>query len=327
MDRRTAIKNSALVALSGFIDAKSLFGKSQIFENVGTSAFHSFRLGKLALTIVTDGHILMKPVQPNFAPDVSPDTVNKMLEDNFASKSAVDLGINILVIKSADKTILIDTGCGANFGQASGWLTGNLVKAGIAPEEITDVVITHAHPDHIGGISNGNKLIFPNAKVYLSRIEHDFWLSPKPDFSKSKIHDEALKTMVTKVARENITVAKEHLHLFEDGDCLLDCINIKLAPGHTPGHTVFNIFSEGEELFHVADLVHSPILVFEHPEWGFEGDTDFDLAVKSRVKVLKDLSLKRAMVFSYHLPWPGLGHVRTKDRGFEWVQTPFALPD
>jgi len=69
------------------------------------------------------------------------------------------------------------------------------------------------------------------------------------------------------------------------------------------------------------------VLVFEHPEWGFEGDTDFDLALKSRRKVLNELAMSRALVFSYHLPWPGLGHVRKQGQGFEWIQQPAALPD
>jgi glyoxylase-like metal-dependent hydrolase (beta-lactamase superfamily II) len=102
---------------------------------------------------------------------------------------------------------------------------------------------------------------------------------------------------------------------------------MKLAPGHTPGHCASQVFSGQESLHHVADLVHSEVLVFEHPEWGFEGDTDFDLAVRSRRKVLKELALSRSLVFSYHLPWPGLGHVGLKDQGFEWVPQSAALPD
>ncbi|MDQ0639826.1 glyoxylase-like metal-dependent hydrolase (beta-lactamase superfamily II) [Pedobacter sp. W3I1] len=151
-------------------------------------------------------------------------------------------------------------------------------------------------------------------------------MNGEPDFSKSKIKDEALKKLVVNVARKNIMAVKKTLHLFNDGEILLGCIKLKLAPGHTPGHTVTEIFSAGESLFHVADLVHSPILVFEHPEWGFEGDTNFELAVQSREKVLQQLTDTRAMVFSYHLPWPGVGHVRQKGKGFEWVQVPSALP-
>lgn len=327
MDRRTAIRTASVLTLLGLTGIDKIFSATRKSLPMANS-FHSFKLGTLDLMVVTDGHILMKPVQPNFAPGIPAAEVETLLKDNFASTKEVDLGINILIVKKDDKTILIDTGCGANFGKDSGWLTDNLKRAGIATATITDVVISHAHPDHIGGLTNAaGKLVFPNAKIYLSKIEHDFWMNGEPDFSKSKIKDEALKKLVVNVARKNIIAVKKTLHLFNDGETLLNCIKLKLAPGHTPGHTVTEIFSAGESLFHVADLVHSPILVFEHPEWGFEGDTDFELAVQSREKVLQQLTDTRTMVFSYHLPWPGIGHVKQKGKGFEWVQVPSALPD
>lgn len=326
MNRRTAIRQSALIALLGFTDFKSLFAAVQTSKEV--KGDHRFSMGKLELMVVTDGHILIKPVQPNFAPGIASSKVEKILQDNFASTLEVDLGINILVVRSAERIILIDSGCGSNFGKDSGWLTANLAHAGIKASEVTDVVISHAHPDHIGGLTDQDgQMVFPNAGIYLSRIEHDFWMSGSPDFSKSKIKDESLKKMVVDVARKNITALKPQLHLLEDGEEVLGCIKVELAPGHTPGHCVIQVFSGSESLYHVADLVHSQILVFEHPEWGFEGDTDFELAVKSRRKVLGALAASRAKVFSYHLPFPGIGHVRKKGNGYEWVQQPSALPD
>jgi len=326
MNRRTAIRNTALLAMLGFMDVKNIFAEEMWTKEI--RGFHSFQLGELEITVVTDGHIAMKPVQPNFAPDISPSIVNKVLEDNFASASEVDLGINIMIIKSGMRTIMIDTGCGSNFGNDSGWLLENLKGAGIGVAQITDIVISHAHPDHISGLTDKNgHIVFANATVYLSRIEHDFWMSTAPDFSKSKIKDEGLKKMVVEVARKNILALKPQLHLLEDGEEILDCIKIELAPGHTPGHFVSRVFSGQEQLFHLGDLVHSAILVIEHPEWGFDGDTDFNLAVKSRIKVLTALAQSRAKVFSYHLPWPGVGHVRKNGKRFQWIQEPSALPD
>lgn len=310
----------------GCFDIESLFAKNSRPREV--RGFHSFELGSLQITIVTDGHIPMKPVQPNFAPDISPLIVKRTLQDNFESTTGVDLGINVMVIRSGKRMIMIDSGCGSNFGNASGWLTENLEHAGIRPSDLTDIIITHAHPDHIGGLTdNAGKLVFPRAEVYISRVENDFWMSGTPDFLKSRIKDEGLKKLVVAVARKNIKVLGPRLHLVEDGSELLGCIKLQLAPGHTPGHSIIQVYSGPDRLYHLADLVHSAVLSVGHPRWGFDGDTDFNLAVQTRINVLQDLTRSRSLVFSNHLPWPGLGHIRKKGDGFEWIQQPLVLPD
>lgn len=327
MNRRSALKNTAILGLSA-----PFFLKAEILKQEGNpektlSSYHKFRLGDLELVVISDGHILFDKIQPSFAPGIASDKVIKALEDNFLPSEKVDLAINILVVKNSQKTILIDCGCGFNFGDASGWLPKNLSAAGIRPENITDIVLTHAHPDHLGGLLNkDDTLVFPHANIHLSQIENNFWMGTSPDFSKSRVNA-SLAGMVTNIARHTITTIKPKLNFFNDGDTLFNCMRLVLAPGHTPGHTIVNIFSKSEELVHVADLVHSSALVVAHPDWGFEGDTDFDLAIKSRKKVLKELAENRKLIFSYHLPWPGLGHVRQKDDGFDWVQTTFSVPD
>ncbi len=281
----------------------------------------------MELMVITDGHILFKPVQPSFAPGIPQREVEKVLTEDFLPVNEVDLSINVLLVKSGSSRILIDAGCGNTLGATCGWLLKNLQEAGIQPQDITDVVLTHGHPDHLGGLLNtSGDLVFKNAHVYLSRLENDFWLSPDPDFSKSKNHDDVLKAMIIKVAKDTIKGIQPQLHLFEDGDTLFDCIKLKIAAGHTPGHTIITIYSGGEEFVHIADLVHSAALVVEHPEWGFDGDTNFAQAAVTRKKVLEDLARNRTLIFSYHLPWPGLGHVRKKEEGYEWVPKPFALP-
>ncbi|MDJ1492108.1 MBL fold metallo-hydrolase [Cytophagaceae bacterium DM2B3-1] len=327
MNRRTILKKGLLLGLSATLPVSSVFSGIRRATHPVNNGIHTFTLGKLELFVVTDGHILFKKVQPSFAPDVPANQVKQVLDENFLPDSA-DLGVNILIIKSGDKIILLDTGCGTILGDSSGWLLRNLPKTGIQPSQITDIVITHGHPDHMGGLLGKNgELTFPSANIHLSRLEYEFWQSPSPDFSKSKMKDEALKTMVVKTTKQTLDKIKPNLHLFEDGSRILDCLTLKIAPGHTPGHTITTVSSEEQELVHVADLVHSPVLVFAHPEWGFDGDTDFGLAATTRKNILEELARSRQQVFSYHLPWPGLGHVRKKGKGFEWVQTGFALPD
>lgn len=327
MERRIFLKHTALLGIASLIPYKRLFADQPLTAGHLKKSFHRFTLGGLELTIVTDGHIPLSPVQPFFAPMIDSTKVAEELKNNFRSVKEVDLSINVLVIRKKDKLILIDTGTGISAGNVSGWLPQSLADAGINPSQVTDIVISHAHPDHIGGLINKDGgLTFKNAQIYLSKVENEFWASSHPDFSKSKLSAQMVESVVS-AAHKIIPMIKDRLHLFDDKETLFDCIRLQLTPGHTPGHTVCTVFSGSEELVNVADLVHSDVLVIPHPEWGFFGDTDFDLAISTRRKVLEELSIKKQRIFAYHLPWPGLGHVRKKGDAYELVPEVFVLPD
>jgi glyoxylase-like metal-dependent hydrolase (beta-lactamase superfamily II) len=269
----------------------------------------------------------MSPVQPSFAPGIPAATVDSLLRSSFRSSEAVELGINILAVRAGERLILIDTGCGAGFGSGAGWLPQSLADAGISPKDVTDVVITHAHPDHIGGLlTTANDLVFPKAQIHISEIEYKFWMQDAPDFSKSSLNNtETLRNIIASTHKA-LTTLQSHLRFFNDGDQLWGCIRLQKAAGHTPGHTLVHIFSDGDELVHIADLLHSDVLQFAHPDWGFYGDTDLALAAATRQRVLAELAAARTRIFAYHLPWPGIGHARKKDGSYEWVVESHPIP-
>ncbi|RFM27339.1 MBL fold metallo-hydrolase [Deminuibacter soli] len=269
----------------------------------------------------------MAPVQPLFAPDAPAASVDSILRSNFRPTGEVDLGMNILLVKTAGKLIMIDSGYGSYGGQASGWLPQSLTDAGFALTDITDIVVTHAHPDHIGGLlTTSGQFTFPNATIHMSALEHRFWTADKPDLSKSKFSDKALLEKIIGIIHTTLAGIKPKLQLFDYNTTLLGCIKPELAPGHTPGHTLVHVSSGNETLVHVADLVHSDVLLFPHPEWGFFGDSNFEQAAATRSKVLAALANGKTKVFAGHLAWPGLGHVRAKDQAFEWVPEVYAYP-
>jgi glyoxylase-like metal-dependent hydrolase (beta-lactamase superfamily II) len=291
----------------------------------GKSGFHRFHVENLELTVVTDGSIVFDPKQPILAPGVREEEVNEVLRNSFLPTDHVTISMNVLVIRSHDRVVLIDTGAGHNMGDGSGWLMGNLAIAGINPEDVTDVVLTHAHSDHIGGVvREDGTLSFPNADVYMTKTEHDFWTGGTVDFSKSKLSDQ--KWFID-FSLDIIEKAKkalgERLRLVESDAALFGFLNLIPAPGHTPGHVAMQIVSEGEMLFHLGDVVHTHVILFEHPEWGFEADSDFEQGVATRQSLLNTLTDSRQRIFSFHLPWPGLGHVRRAGKSFEWVGESF----
>lgn len=326
MQRRTLLKHIALLGAGAIISFKKPVALPAAYSPAITRPFHRFRLGQLTLTVITDGHISLAPVQPNF-PNGTETEEKALLRSQFRSTEAVDLGMNILLIEIEQEKILIDTGTGGSFGADSGWLLSSLADAGVATESITGIVISHAHPDHIGGLlTKEDQPVFPNAQLHIAQTEYDFWMAPTQDFSRSKFQNKQLLSVFTKSTQHILQTLQSRLHLFENKAVLFNCLRMELAPGHTPGHALTYVFSGTESIVHMADLIHSDVLLFPHPEWGFNGDTDIEQATATRRRVLASLAEAKTMAFGYHLPWPGIGHIKIQGSGFEWIAETYAFP-
>ncbi|MVT10505.1 MBL fold metallo-hydrolase [Chitinophaga tropicalis] len=325
MNRRDVIRTAALAGLAAALPGIAL-SKAKTGVIKKNAGYYRFNLGELELVSVTDGHIPVKPLQPVIAPGIPAELVNKELETDFLPAGESDFAINVLVIKQNNRVILIDAGSGSVMGDIAGRFVENLTAAGIKTTDVTDIVITHMHGDHIGGLlSADGSHVFPRAAYYLPAKEHAFWSTAHPDFSRRKSPHPDWDKGGLATAQKTLEALKEKVYLYQDGDILLDCLEPRTVPGHTPGHSIITIRSGGETLVHIADTVHSPLLL-AHPEWGTEWDTDFEQGITSRKSVLKELAEKRLTIYGYHLPWPGIGHIRSRNDGFEWVPRPVFTP-
>lgn len=326
MNRRALLKQTGLLTIASSIPFSGLMAADthQSTNVSGSSGHLRFKLGELDLLIVTDGHILINPAQPIFAPGIPKEQLTAALKDNYQADDAIDSAINILVIIKGKRIILFDTGSGAALGNNAGRFVKNLQAAGIEPEAVTDILITHLHVDHIGGIlNNQGQPVFKNAVYYLPEVEHNFWMSEKPDFSRSK-NPASLKGGID-LARTVVKAISGKLHLFAFGTTLFECVQTELAEGHTPGHPLLTVFSGNQQLKHIVDVVHTALLL-SHPEWGTQWDTDFQKGVSTRQRVLKELSLSKELVLSCHLPWPGLGYIVSKNKGYSWLPMAMSTP-
>ncbi|ASZ14062.1 MBL fold metallo-hydrolase [Chitinophaga pendula] len=222
------------------------------------------------ILVVSDGDV---PYDNNcFAPGISRKELHMVLQRGVAY---ISLAHNILVLAWDDCIVLIDAGNGYATLPEGGKLVTNLKAADIAPDKVTDIVLTHAHPDHLGGLVDlNNQLIFPLAKIYLSTAEYEFWQSDTPDFSRSRDSAIALFSIQQNI-KQRLNVLKEQLWLFNENDLLLGCLQPVAAMGHTPGHFMFNVTVGKETFLHMADICHEETLLFSRPEWGTIFDIDF----------------------------------------------------
>ena len=285
--------------------------------------YYRFNVGDFQVTVFNDGYKLFQPLQPFWASEAQPDELNSALEDAFLPTDHVIAYYNVVLIDTGKDVLLCDTGFGKLMPLTAGRLASQLALAGYRPNQITAVLLSHAHPDHFGGLlGTDGKLFFPSAQHFINETEWDFWIQKDPDLSKTLLNQEDRKTY-TQRARETLLTLASRFHRFQAGNELLEGVTTELAPGHTPGHTILHIQSGHDELVHIVDLAHSYVIMFHNPDWTIGVDCDPEQAAATRKRVFEKLAATRTKVIGYHLPFPGVGHIRKKDQGYEWVPEPW----
>lgn len=245
-------------------------GPSSPVQENDLSGFKKIILGTLELFILTDGYLHEENVD-SFAPRSQVSELKKILKEHFRPEDYIEMALNILLVKTKDRLILLDAGMGIFADERAGFLLKSLNKAGFSVKDITDVFISHAHPDHIGGLvdEKGN-LVFSNAGYFIAETEYDFWMNATlEDFGNSALKDqpELISQMIPPVQNILKTI-QSRLTFFDFKKELYGHFSFQLAPGHTPGLTMTTISSGKEKLICIADTVHSDVILFPHPDWG-----------------------------------------------------------
>ncbi len=287
--------------------------------------YYRFRIGDLVGTVVSDGILpLGDPTASFLGP--SPEEMRAMLERNFLPTDNAVLEQNILVVDAGDERILFDTGMGSSdlFGPTPGKLMSSLAAAGIEPETITAIVCTHGHCDHVWGImSDAGERIFPNAQIWISEADFDFWT----DEAKLTATDPAWMAAFVEGARRNLMPNRDRMKFFKDGEEFLPGLQAMFAPGHTVGHTAFMVTSGNDTLAVIGDLTHHHVILLETPLTQFAFDTDPAQSAQTRVRMLDMIAAQRLPIIAYHFPWPGIGHVEKVGDGFRYHPAPMVMQE
>jgi len=297
---------AAGTALPGGAFAKAPLANSQ------APYYYRFALGQAEVTVVSDGPLPLGDPGSSFL-GLPKEQVYGLLETSFLAKDNVVLEQNIPIVNFGDRLVMFDTGMGFSkaFGPTTGRVLKSMQEAGIDPASIDAIVCSHAHIDHTGGICSAEgKPHFPNAQIYISQVDHDYWLDDARLGTPFKAFGDH--------ARANLRPVRDRIVFFKDGQEFLPGITAISAPGHSPGHTIFNVSSGGKSFVFLGDLTHHPVLLTENPRVEFAYDWDPKMSVQSRVKLLTMLAEQKTPVMSYHFAWPGFGNLAKAGDGFRY---------
>lgn len=277
--------------------------------------FKRMQLGKLQVVALNDG-IGRRPLVDGFVRNAPLDQVKALLASQNLPTDYVDVPYTPFVILDGDKRYLLDTGFADNGPPNSGKLHANMKAAGIAPESITDVIISHYHGDHINGLryKNGD-WVYPNARVHVSAPEHAFWTDP----DRIAKAPEAMKGAFAAVQRTLGSIPADKLMKFEPGAVVTPGITSMAAFGHTPGQCAFMVESDGQRFAYIADITNIPALFARNPDFAVMFDMNPDQARETRRTVLAMLARDKILTGGFHFPFPAMGTLVPEGQGYQFV--------
>lgn len=313
------IKFSRRSALFGAASLPLIAATSSLTSSPAIAAGHSagkanvpyahYKVGDFIITTLLAGSRQLEEPQKTFGMNVSPEEFAKASAENLIASDAFKAFFTPTVVHTGTEVVLFDTGLG---GDVPGVVTA-LAGAGYAPEDITTLVITHMHPDHIGGLMTGGKPTFPNAKIFTGTTEYDFWVKMGPE------------NRIGGMVANMLTPMAEKITFLEDGGAVTTGITAMAAFGHTPGHMTYMLESNGQQLLIAADIANHYVWSLAHPDWEVRFDADKAAAAASRRKVLGMLAADKIPFIGYHMPFPAVGYVVGRGDGFHYAPETYQL--
>ncbi len=271
-------------------------------------------LGAMQLITLSDGNLTL-PANLVFAPVADRDLLSVVSRFGIDDLTApLTPPCNVTLIRDGDRTILFDCGSGSAFQPSAGRLLDALSAEGLSPDDVTDLVFTHAHPDHIWGVLDDfDEPLFLNAAHWIGREERDYWVNPE---TVETIGAERASFAVG--AARRLAAIENVLETFEDGQEILPGIAAHLTPGHTPGHVSFEVANGGQSAMIIGDAIANDHIAMARPDWPTGSDQDLETGAQTRARLVERLADEDMIAVGFHLSHGGVGRVERTDDGFRF---------
>jgi len=314
MPSRRSILKSALTGLvaAPFVAPSIVFAKAP-FAAVQAPGFYRLKIGSVEVTALSDGTVAL-PLAKLYT-NTSEEHAQDALNDAFLPE-IVPTSVNAFLVNTGERLVLIDAGTGTYLGPSLGKLVSNIEASGYKVGDIDDVILTHIHTDHSGGLMSEGKRTFPNATLRVNEREAKFWLSPENAKAATGIvkqHFGEADQCVTPYVRAG------KFETFGDNQASVPGLGSILYAGHTPGHSAITLESEGQKIVFWGDITHGDILQFDEPGIAIEFDIEQKAAVAARDVAFRQAVEGKYLVAGAHIAFPGIGHVRTDSTNYDWL--------
>lgn len=323
LTRRHLMASAAALAATPILGASLAGPALAAAPMLGASrpTHYRFKLGDFEVTMISDSDAFIDGPWPLIGKNGSQAEVDQLMRDNLLPTNKYQPGFTPMVINTGKEIVLFDTGNGSRGfvpRPAGGWLAAQLAPAGIKPDNIDVVVISHGHPDHVGGLYEDGKPLFPNARYVIGDVEYDFW-SPEGKHTGDLEKFSAL-------FRDYAVPLADKTTFLKPGADVVPGIRAVGSYGHTPGHLSFRIESAGRQLFFLGDCAHHHVASLARPDWHCVFDVDPEAGAATRKHVFDMLATEKVAVSAYHMPFPSLGYIeRLPGGGYRWLAHSYQL--
>jgi glyoxylase-like metal-dependent hydrolase (beta-lactamase superfamily II) len=317
IDRRTALGTLGAVALAPLALAAAGRPARAAAPLLGSArpSFSRAQLGGFEVTTLLDGAIALEGPHPIFGQDQSAEAVQELAAANFLSPTQMEIVFTPVVVNTGDELVLFDSGNPPERRPGAGNLAQALQAAGFEPAQIDVVVITHMHPDHVGGLMTDGAPTYPNARYVTGAVEYDFWSSEERLSGPTE--------GAAKLVQANVVPLAEQTTFVKDGDDVVSGISGLAAHGHTPGHMAWHIESDGRRLLLWGDTANHFVISVQRPDWQVRFDMDKDAAAATRKRIFDLVATDRIPVTGYHMPFPAVGFIDRQGSDYRWVSAGF----